>query len=390
MKSKEPNDHLRTATMAVAGLCAFLNLHAPQPILPRLAQFFGVSAGKISMIVSVATLGVAVSAPFAGMIADRFGRKRVIVISLFGLGLSMMLTVTARSLAGIVFWRFLTGVFTPGIVASILAYIPEEWAGDSARVTSIYVSGTVLGGFAGRVLTGFLSERGDWRIAFLILGFSTILGALFELRWMPASRNFVRQSSWLSALRDFAGHFGNPRLIAAFAVGFNVLFSLIATFTYITFHLAEPPYRLGPAGQGMLFFVYLLGLVVTPMAGTLIQKIGHNRAMPLAVAFSSVGVLLTLSRPLWLVIVGLALCSSGVFACQAASSSYVGLAADRARSAAAGLYITFYYLGGSVGATLPGLIWNAAGWPGCVALVVAVQVLAGTIAFFFWRDRRRA
>jgi len=389
-QSRHDDGLLKTAAIAVAGVCAFLNLYAPQPVLPRLAQFFQVSAGRVSLLVSAATFGVAASAPFVGMIADRLGRKRVIVVSLFGLGLSTMLTPTASSLPGVVAWRFLTGVFTPGIIASTLAYIAEEWAGGgAAKATALYVSGTVLGGFTGRALTGFLADRSGWQSSFLILGGLTLLGAIFELRWMPASRNFDRQSSWREGLKDFASHLGNPRLLAAYAVGFNVLFSLVATFTYITFHLAAPPYFLSPAGQGMLFFVYLLGLVITPLSGSLIQKLGHNRAMPLAVAFSSAGVLLTLAGPLWLVIAGLALCSSGVFVCQTASSGYVGLAADRARSAAAGLYVTFYYLGGSAGAALTGSVWQLASWSGCVALIVGVQALAGAIAFFFWKGTDR-
>ncbi len=344
------------------------------------------SAAQISLVVSAATFGVAMSAPFAGMIADRFGRKRLIVVSLFGLALSTVLAASATTLNLLVLWRFLAGVFTPGIIASVLAYIAEEWPGKgSAKATAMYVSGTVLGGFIGRVLTGLLSDHGGWKLSFLILGLMTLAGAIAVLRFLPASRNFLRQSGLRRSLSDSARHLRNPVLIATFVVGFSVLFSLVGTFTYITFHLAAAPYWLRPAQQGMLFFVYLLGLVITPASGSLIQKIGHNRAVPLAVGVSSIGVLLTLAGPLWLIIVGLAICSSGVFVCQAAASAYVGLAADRARSSAAGLYVTFYYLGGSAGAVVPGYVWSRAGWPGCIALIVVVQLVAGTIAFVFWK-----
>ncbi|MDA8424568.1 MAG: MFS transporter [Treponema sp.] len=377
-------------TVAIAGVCAFLNLYAPQPVLPLLAGIFHVSAAQISATVSASTIGVAAAAPFAGMIADRFGRKTVIVVSLFGLAASTALTVTASSLGAIVFWRFATGVFTPGIIASVLAYIAEEWSsGGATQANAIYVAGTVLGGFTGRMLTGVLAERGGWEFAFLVLGLATLAGAFVVLRWMPAERNFTPQSSWRRGLSDFAGHLRNPTLIATYAVGFSVLFSLVGTFTYITFHLAAAPYRLGPAAQGMIFFVYLLGLVITPLSGSWIQALGHHRALPLALAFSAAGVLLTLSGPLWLVIAGLALCSSGVFVCQAAASSYVGLAAKSARSAAAGLYVTFYYIGGSVGAALLGLVWGAARWPGCVALIVAIQAFAAAVALLFWRRPRQ-
>lgn len=66
----------RIVAVAIAGLCAFLNLYAPQPVLPLLSALFHVSAAQISATVSASTIGVAVSAPFAGMFADRFGRSR--------------------------------------------------------------------------------------------------------------------------------------------------------------------------------------------------------------------------------------------------------------------------------------------------------------------------
>lgn len=83
---------------------------------------------------------------------------------------------------------------------------------------------------------------------------------------------------------------------------------------------------------------------------------------------------MTLVPLLWVVVVGLALCSSGVFVAQSSATSFVGTAAQRNRALALGLYVTFYYAGGSFGGTAPGWLWTTYGWTGCVALVVAVQI----------------
>jgi MFS transporter, YNFM family, putative membrane transport protein len=50
------------------------------------------------------------------------------------------------------------------------------------------------------------------------------------------------------------------------------------------------------------------------------------------------------------------------------------------RSSAVGLYVTSFYTGGSVGAFLPGLAWNAGGWPACVAMAVAMVAAMALIA----------
>ncbi|MCE5215779.1 hypothetical protein LLH03_02005, partial [bacterium] len=59
--------------------------------------------------------------------------------------------------------------------------------------------------------------------------------------------------------------------------------------------------------------------------------------------------------------------------------------AEHSKALAVGLYVTFYYVGGSVGATLPGCVWSLGGWPACVALFALVQIITVTIALTTWR-----
>jgi YNFM family putative membrane transporter len=180
-------------------------------------------------------------------------------------------------------------------------------------------------------------------------------------------------------------HLKNPRLLATYAVGFCVLFSMLATFTYVNFYLAAPPFGLSSAALGSLFVVYLFGAVATPFAGRWIDRAGHR--FPLIVAYAAAigGILLTLIHSIPLILVGLALCSTAVFVAQSAAGSYIGTVAAEARAAAVGLYVLFYYIGGSAGAAIPGRFWNTGGWPACVALVAGVQILTLTLAASFWR-----
>ncbi|MBV9851056.1 MAG: MFS transporter [Armatimonadetes bacterium] len=376
---------LRVPAVALAGFCTFLDLYATQPLLPLLMRVFHASHVQVSLTVSATTLAVALAAPLIGLFADAVGRKRIIVPAILGLSVPTLLAATAPTLYALVGWRFAQGLLMPGIFAVTMAYISEEWAGLGAgRAMSGYITGNVIGGFAGRFLTGLVAERWGWREAFLALGGLNLIGGLAVWLWLPRARRFVPEKNFGASLRAMASHLRRPALLATFAVGFNVLFSLVATFTYITFYLAAPPFQLGAVALGSLFLVYLLGVIVTPLAGRWLDRAGHRRMLMAGLAASSLGALLTLSHHLGLIVAGLAVCSSGVFVCQSSASSHVGAAAGRARSAAAGLYVTFYYAGGSVGALLPGLAWAAAGWPGVVALVVAVQALTAGIALAFW------
>ncbi len=119
---------MRTLGVVVAGYCAFLQLYATQPILPLLRRVFNAGTVEVSLTVTMAAMGVAVSAPFAGLLADRFGRKRIIVWSAFLLSACSFLAASSPSLHALIAWRFLQGVFTPGVFSVTVAYINDEWA----------------------------------------------------------------------------------------------------------------------------------------------------------------------------------------------------------------------------------------------------------------------
>jgi predicted MFS family arabinose efflux permease len=375
----------RTTAVVFAGFCAFVTLFAPQPLLPLLAREFRVSAGAISLVVTASTLAVALAAPFAGVVADRFGRKRVIVPATFLLAVPTLLAATATSYGQLLFWRFLQGVFTPGIFAVIIAYINEEWEAGAGAATAAYVTGTVIGGFSGRAFVALVASHANWRWAFVALGTLNLLGAFAIRAWLPAGHRFKRAREGGSPRAAMLRHLRNPRLAATYAVGFCVMFSLLGTFTYVNFYLAAPPFHLSTAALGLIFVVYLVGAVVTPVAGRAIDRLGHRFALVAAFTGGATGVCLTLVHSLPVVMAGLTLACTGVFIANSAGSSYVGSAATESRASAVGLYVTFYYAGGSGGSAIPGFFWTHGGWPACVALIVGVQLLTITLALIFWK-----
>ena len=371
----------------VTGFGTFVNLYATQPLLPQFREHFGATELLVSLTVSAPVLAVALTAPLIGLVADAVGRKRIIVAAMLGLALPTALAATAANLGQLIAWRFLQGFFIPGIIAVAIAYISEESPRDAVGSTmAIYVTGTVIGGFAGRFLAGLAATHWGWRTVFVVLGAITLAAALTTWWLLPRSTKFVRQRNANAAFHAMRKHLQNPQLLATYAVGFNVLFCLVEAFTYVNFYLADEPFFLGPGALALVFAVYLIGAVITPAAGHLLDRIGHRRALIGAVGMSAVGMLLTLVHSLPVVIAGLTLEASGVFACQSASSSHVGKAAHEARSSAAGLYVALYYLGGCAGSILPGILWEQAGWPGCVGIILGMQVVSVVIAYKLWQD----
>jgi len=358
----------------IAGACTFLNVYCTQPLLPFFQRLFHASEVEVSLTVGAVTLSVALMAPLIGLAAETLGRKKIIVLALFAMGIVSLLTATSNDLHGMIFWRFAQGLFVSGVIAVIMAFINEEFPAHAGIVMSAYVTGTVFGGFLGRFLTGLIAVRWDWRVAFIVLGVLDLFGALAVRQWLPSAVHFVSAKSFSQSLGDIRDHVRNPKLMAVCCMGFTVLFSLVGVFTYVSFYLAKSPFNLSPAALGSLFFVYLAGCVVTPLAGRFLDRHGFHRTALLSVSMSVSGLLFTLIPWLPVVIVGLAVFSSGIFVSQAAASVLTGRVAEHARSAAAGLYVTFYYIGGSVSSVATAWFWLHGGWSACVALFATVSL----------------
>jgi predicted MFS family arabinose efflux permease len=381
--------------VVLAGFTAFLDLYATQPLLPLLMRAFHATHAGVSLTITAPTMAVAIAAPAAGRLGDRFGRRRVIVSSAAALTIATALAATASDLRMLVVWRFVQGLATPAVFAGIIAYVHDVWdPARTAAATSAYVSGTVVGGFSGRAIMAVVAAASTWQTAFLVLAAANLVATLALWAMLPADAPRVPAVRSVDGAQPdrprrgaLAAHLRNAGLRATYAVGFFVLFAQIAMFTYVTFLLADPPFSLSTAALGWIFAVYLVGAVVTPLAGRWVDVNGHRAGIVIAMACGAAGALLTLGSSTPIVVAGLGLVASGVFIAQATASSHIGVVTTADRGLAVGLYSTFYYVGGSLGGTLPAFIWNAGGWPACVALVLAVQAVTVGIALRFWSPR---
>src|SRR5277367_5873222 len=310
MSSGQKSFDLRSVAVATAGFSAFVNLYSPQALLPSLAREFHVGAGDISSLMTAGTAAIAISAPFTGALADVIGRKRLISAAMFAIGVPTLIMTFMGSVPEMTFWRFIQGLLLPPIFTVVVAYIGDEWPpSDVARVAGLYMTGTSIGGFSGRFVPGVLTDIIGWRAGIQVVALLTLAAAIVVALTLTPERRFVRSGGLVLSLRQMLLHFRNPRLLATFAIGFGVLFNFIATFTYVSFHLAAPPYLFTPTLLGALFFTYLVSSPLVPWVGRAIAMFGRRPFVLGLIAFWVVGVLLMLAAPVSLILAGLTLCA---------------------------------------------------------------------------------
>lgn len=380
----------RTTILAlvVAGFATFVNMWCTQAILPVLAKSLNVSPALTGYTVTAPLVATAAMAPLIGMISDQFGRRVFIRSAALLLVIPTVLAAFSTSLGMLIACRFAQGLLLPFIFTVVIAYISDEMSPANAmKMVGIYTSGTITGGFSGRLIVGLVTSLFNWRAGFLVIGIITLAAALTIAFLLPREKNFRPTSGISNALASFPNHLSNRRLLGTYAVGFGVLFTLTSVFSFINFRLAEAPYNLGPAALGGIFIVYLGGVAASPVAGRLGARMNRRMLMGVCVGLILAGLALSLASPLWMITLGLLLVCLGVFPQQTLATGFVGVAARGAKSTAVGLYVTSYYIGGSFGGIIPAAAWHATGWPGCAAITAIVQIAMFGFALKSWRDK---
>jgi YNFM family putative membrane transporter len=382
---------LRRVAIASCAICTFLNLYSTQSILPFIAAELGIGAARAGLIVTAGTAAVALTAPFTGAISDRLGRKRIILAAMTLLMLPTLMLAFSSSLEELVFWRFLQGLLLPPIFAVTIAYIGDEWPkAEAAAVVGIYSATSAIGGFLGRFIPGLLTEPFTWRGGFVAIAAANLVCVAVTWYLLPKEKQFVRATSLAASLRQMIRHLGNGRLVATYAVGFGVMFNFMATFTFISFHLAAPPFHRSAFFLGSIFVVYLAGSALAPWTGFFIARLGRRRFALIALALWTGGLALTLTPSLTLIVAGLLVASTTGILMQAISTGYVAVTAPAGTSAAVGLYVLFFYTGGTIGGWLPGIAYDSGGWPATAAMIFAMLGLMAAIVARFWRETSRS
>jgi MFS transporter, YNFM family, putative membrane transport protein len=383
----------RRAATAVflAGIAVFATLYAPQALLPELTRSFGVSPASSTLAISVSTAALAVGLLVLGPVSDRRGRTGILHASLASAAVLAVLIAAAPTWGVLLVLRGLQGFALAGLPAVAVAYLREELdPAVSSRAIGLYVSGTALGGLSGRLLSGFLTELGGWRTA---LGGAAALavGCAVAVRLLlPPSSRFVPVVGEGRLVRQLARAFTDPALLALYGVAALLMGGFVAVYNAGTFRLEAAPYSLSPALAGLVFLAYLLGSASSPTAGALADRFGRRVVVPAAIVLMGAGIALTLPAPLWCVVLGLCVLTTGFFAAHGVASGWVAARAQlggRAVGQAASLYSFWYYVGSSVGGTLAGRAWQDAGWSGVVLLAGGSTLAALLLSLVLGRTR---
>ena len=360
---------LRSVVICLTAFLTVVDLFATQAILPTLTLAYNVTPAAMGFAVNSSTMGMAVAGLIVSLFSQRIDRRLGILVSLAVLSIPTALLAVAPDLTTFTVLSITQGLCMASAFTLTLAYLGEECsAADAGGAFAAYITGNVASNLIGRLISAALADHLGLAWNFYFFAAVNLAGAV--LVYYTVARTTPMAQMGLAARSPFAAwfeHLRNPRLRAAFGIGFCILFAFIGTFTYVNFVLVRPPLSLGPMQLGFVYFVFLPSVLTTLLAGRAVHRLGTRPTLWGSLAIAAAGLPLLLLHQLAVVLLGMVLIGVGTFFAQATATGFVSRAATADRGAASGIYLACYFAGGLVGTAVLGQMFDRIGWPACVA-----------------------
>ncbi|NSL50972.1 MFS transporter [Calidifontibacillus erzurumensis] len=358
------------------GFTTFAILWGTQPLLPEISKEFQLSPAVASLSLSSTTIALAISMLIAGSLSEVFGRKPVMTFALLTSSIIAVFTAFSPNFHLLLFGRILLGITLAGLPAVAMAYLGEEIEPKSLGMAmGLYISGNSVGGMAGRIICGILTDLFNWRIALAGIGIISLIASIIFWLILPHSSHFKARKLEIKPLvLSLFTQFKEPSLVYLFMISFLLMGSFVSLYNYIGFQLIAPPYSLSQTLVGFIFIVYTVGTFSSTWMGMLADQYGKKKLLQISLVILLVGAFLTLNTSLWIKIIGIAIFTFGFFAGHSIASSWVGQLATHDKAQAAGLYLFFYYAGSSIGGTVSGTFYSSFGWIGVIMMITVLSI----------------
>ncbi len=374
--NKEGLSLLIIYTCTILTLCT---LYAVQPIQPLFEQEFSLSRFEAVIFTTVIMLPLGFAPIFYGYILETFSSKRFLKNAVLWLGLLELLFALSNTYPLLLAIRGLQGLLIPAVLTSLMSYISFITPKDKVQqAIGYYIGATILGGFLGRLLSGVLSDFFGWRIFFVLLGICLI--AMFwclEYLSEELKINFVKPK-----FSQVMGVLHNKIFLNIYLMMFGIFFVFQAILNFLPFQLQSLGQSIGYGKVGMMYAGYIIGFIISIRIFWLIRFFGsETKTIVIGILTYLVGIQIFHISDYGVMFGGMFVLCAGFFIIHSTASGLISKLAHQNRAISNGLYISFYYAGGTLGTFAPGVFFEYLGWH--MFLMLLSLVIFSTLYFTF-------
>jgi YNFM family putative membrane transporter len=367
--------YLELIPIILTSVLALSALYAHQPLLPALQLEFGVSREAAAALTTVTFIPLALAPLVYGYLLETVSPIRILKLAVPLLALSALFFAIATSYPQLFIIRLLQGLLIPALLTSLMTWLSARSSAENLqRTMALYIAATIFGGFAGRAMSGLIANIFGWRFSFVVLALSLLIAFALLTRLKPASgTRFVRPhpQAVLEVLRK-------PNFLPLYLGVFCLFLVFSAVMNFIPFRLTDLSDQADSMRIGLMYAGYMMGIVTSLGAPWFIRHLGGEVRTIRAGLIVLGGILATLATHVVSVLfAAMFLFCGAMFLVHTTASGLVNqMAGSRHRGLTNGLYVAFYYAGGSIGSFAPGIIYQQFGW-NMFLLLLALICLIG-------------
>lgn len=349
--------------LSAAAFASSASLRATDPLLPLIADDYGVTTGAAATAATAFALAYGLLQVIYGPLGDRFGRYRMIAAAAFVSAFCSAACALAPDLPSLVAARFVAG-------ATIGAFIPLSvaWIGDTfayAQRQSLlarYLIGQIVGIGFGTALSGWLAEQFGWRAIFGLLAAVLLILALFltlEARRQPVP---AARSSMLQSFARMPRLLRRWALVSIIATAFSEGFLIFGALAFVALYF-QRRFGVGPGTAGSLVALYALGgMMYAAVAPRALRRFGEIGLATIGGVALAIGYA-TLAASPWLPLAaaGLIAIGGGFYMFHTTVQTKLTEVEPKERGSAVALFATFLFTGQAIGLWVASHVVDAGG-----------------------------
>jgi predicted MFS family arabinose efflux permease len=378
--------------MATAVGVIVANIYYVQPLLADIAHSFGLSVTQAGAIAMLSQVGTAAGMFLFVPLGDKFERRALITVLMFGAVVSLLLFAIAPNVACLAAASFAVGAFAAAVhvVVPFAAHLASDQ--QRGRVVGTMVGGILFGVLLARTFSGSIGALFGWRAVYGIASAGLLILAAIVRAQLPASRPSL-VISWPELMRSTLHLVRRHALLRESALLGAMCFAAFSAFwTTLILFLESPAYRYGSAVAGFFGLVGAAGAAGAPTFGHLAAKHGPRATIRVALRLSMVSFILMgfIGRYFAGLIISVVLMDLGIQIAHVSNQTRIYSIDPSARSRLNMVYMFCYFAGGALGSYLGAVCWHHAGWWGVCSFGAAILGLATLTEVFYDRSFERS
>ena len=367
--------HYTLLVVLLSAIVTISSLYITQPMQPLFMEEFGISVTQVTLFTSLVLLSLAIAPIVYGYLLEKFDTRMILFSALGSIGILQCLLCFAQNYTFFLSIRILEALVIPAALTATLTTLTRAGMQNMQKYVSIYVAATVFGGVLSRVGGGFITSISSWQFTFASLGIATLIVALLAYK-LPHSSQMasakITPKVVLELLQD-------KRYALLYMGAFLVLFCFQGALNFMPFEIKALNPNITPAQIGFLYLGYIIGIITALLVGRIKRALGGDlRAIVFGFLVFGIAPLIMLAQNFWWLFFAVFVICIGMFIVHSVLSAFVNSISSEKKGITNGLYLAFYYTGGTFGTTLPSYLYNHFGWGVlCVALSGILFTSAG-------------